>query len=44
MIKLALAIGFLAVFGFTGYAIVLLLTNFFKNKEKSTLKNKQDEN
>lgn len=33
MIRLALAVGFLAVFGIVGYAIVLLLTNHFsKNK------------
>lgn len=32
MIRLALAVGFLAVFGIVGYAIVLLLTNYFKNK------------
>jgi hypothetical protein len=34
MIRLALAIGFLAVFGLVGYALVLLLTNYFSNKEK----------
>jgi preprotein translocase subunit Sss1 len=32
MIRLALAVGFLAVFGIVGYAIVLLLTHHFKNK------------
>lgn len=32
MIRLAIAVGFLAVFGLVGYVIVLLLTNFFKNK------------
>lgn len=35
MIRLALAVGFLAVFGIVGYAIVLLLTNYFKNKDKN---------
>ena len=34
MIRLALAIGFLAVFGLVAYAIVLLLTNYFSNKDK----------
>jgi hypothetical protein len=32
MIRLALAVGFLAVFGLVGYALVLLLTNHFKDK------------
>ena len=31
MIRLAIAVGFLAVFGVVAYAIVLLLTNYFKN-------------
>jgi hypothetical protein len=35
MIRLALAVGFLAVFGIVAYAIVLLLTNYFSNKDKS---------
>ena len=35
MIKLALAVGFLAVFGIVAYAIVLLLTNYFSNKNNS---------
>lgn len=34
MIRLALAIGFLAVFGLVAYALVLLLTNYFSNKDK----------
>jgi hypothetical protein len=34
MIRLALAVGFLAVFGLAAYAIVLLLTNYFSKKEK----------
>jgi hypothetical protein len=41
MIRLALAVGFLAVFGLAAYAIVLLLTNYFSNKEKQ---NKQNPN
>jgi hypothetical protein len=38
MIRLALAIGFLSVFGLVAYVIVLLLTNHFsdKNKPKQT--------
>jgi phage shock protein PspC (stress-responsive transcriptional regulator) len=32
MIRLALAVGFLAVFGIASYIIVLLLTDFFSNK------------
>jgi hypothetical protein len=35
MIRLALAVGFLAVFGFVAYAVVLLLTNYFSNKNNS---------
>jgi hypothetical protein len=39
MIRLALAVGFLAVFGIVGYAIVLLLTHHFKTKTtKTTIK------
>ncbi len=41
MIRLALAVGFLAVFGIVAYATVLLLTNYFSNKNNST-KNKND--
>lgn len=33
MIRLALAVGFLAVFGLVAYAIVLLLTDYFSNKK-----------
>lgn len=40
MIRLALAIGFLAVFGLVGYAIIALLTNYFSKKNN----NKQNEN
>jgi hypothetical protein len=32
MIRLAMAIGFLSVFGLVGYAVVLLLTHYFSNK------------
>jgi|LNFM01.2.fsa_nt_gb phage shock protein PspC (stress-responsive transcriptional regulator) len=39
MIRLALAVGFLAVFGIVAYAIVLLLTKHFSNKEKSDNQN-----
>lgn len=35
MIRLALAVGFLAVFGIVAYVIVLLLTNYFSNKNNS---------
>jgi hypothetical protein len=34
MIRLALAVGFLAVFGFVAYVLVLLLTDYFSNKNK----------
>ncbi len=34
MIRLAFAIGFLAVFGIVGYAVVLLLTNYFSKQNK----------
>jgi hypothetical protein len=39
MIRLAFAIGFLSVFGVVAYAIVLLLTRYFADKEKQN-KNK----
>jgi phage shock protein PspC (stress-responsive transcriptional regulator) len=39
MIRLAIAVGFLAVFGFVAYAIVALLTNHFKNKNNSNNQN-----
>jgi hypothetical protein len=35
MIRLAFAIGFLSVFGIVAYAVVLLLTNYFSNKDKT---------
>jgi hypothetical protein len=38
MIRLALAVGFLAVFGVVAYAIVLLLTNYFSTKNNQTKK------
>lgn len=40
MIRLALAVGFLAVFGFVAYAVVLLLTNYFSNKNYTNNSNK----
>jgi phage shock protein PspC (stress-responsive transcriptional regulator) len=39
MIRLALAVGFMAVFGIVAYAIVLLLTHHFKNKENNNQNN-----
>ena len=49
MIKLALAVGFLAVFGFVAYAFVLLLTKNFnivdkkkKNKDSQLNENQND--
>jgi len=38
MIRLALAVGFLAVFGIVAYIIVLLMTDFFSNKKNSNKK------
>ncbi len=41
MLRLAFAIGFLAVFGLVGYAVIVLLTNHFLNKKdqiKTTIK------
>jgi hypothetical protein len=46
MIRLAIAVGFLAVFGLVAYSIVLLLTDFFKRKDKARKakeKNSEDE-
>ncbi len=34
MVRLALAVGFLAVFGIVGYAVILLLMNYFSTKNK----------
>jgi hypothetical protein len=34
MIRLALAVGFLAVFGIVAYVIVLLVTDYFSKKNK----------
>lgn len=34
MIRLALAVAFLAVFGLVAYAVILLLTDYFANKNK----------
>jgi len=33
MLKLAFAVAFLGVFGFVAYALVVLLTDYFKNKQ-----------
>lgn len=38
MIRLTIAVGFLAVFGFTTWVIVLLLKNYFQNKTKNQTK------
>jgi hypothetical protein len=38
MISLALEVGFLTVFGIVAYAVVLLLTDYFSNKNKPTNK------
>lgn len=38
MIKLALAVAFLAVFGLAGYAIVVLLTRNNNSKPKKNVK------
>jgi Cu/Ag efflux pump CusA len=38
MIRLALAVGFLAVFGIVAYVTVLLLTNYFSNKNNQNKK------
>jgi hypothetical protein len=40
MLRLAFAIGFLSVFGIVAYAVVLLLTNYFANKDKFNNQNK----
>jgi hypothetical protein len=39
MIRLALAIGFLSVFGIVAYAITLLLVNHFANKKNQNKPN-----
>lgn len=39
MIRLALAIGFLSVFGIVAYAVVLLLTNYFSDKKNQNKTN-----
>lgn len=35
MIRLAIAVGFLAVFGIIAYVVVLLLTDYFSNKKSN---------
>ena len=44
MIRLALAVGFLAVFGFVAYAIVLLLTNYFQKQNKNNTNDNNNNN
>jgi len=41
MIRLALAIGFLSVFGLVAYGIILLLTNHFSTINKPNNQNKK---
>ncbi len=36
MIRLAIAVGFLTVFGIVAYVIVLLLTDYFSKKKNNT--------
>ncbi len=35
MIRLAIAVGFLTVFGIVAYVVVLLLTDYFSNKKNN---------
>jgi phage shock protein PspC (stress-responsive transcriptional regulator) len=42
MIRLALAVGFLAVFGIVAYVITLLLTNYFKNNNSNNTNNQNN--
>ncbi|CAN5534264.1 hypothetical protein BH10BAC4_BH10BAC4_03230 [soil metagenome] len=44
MIRMALAVGFLAVFGIAAYAIVLLLTNYFQKQDKKNNENESNQN
>jgi phage shock protein PspC (stress-responsive transcriptional regulator) len=45
MIKLVIAVGFLAVFGIVAYAVVVLLVNLYKKPtEKDNKEDKQDLN
>jgi hypothetical protein len=39
MIRLALAIGFLSVFGIVAYAVILLLVNHFSDKKNQNKQN-----
>lgn len=39
MIRLAIAVGFLAVFGIVAYVIVLLLTDYFSKKTNNNNNN-----
>jgi phage shock protein PspC (stress-responsive transcriptional regulator) len=38
MIRLAIAVGFLTVFGIAAYVVVLLLTDYFSNKKNNNPK------
>jgi len=44
MIRLALAVGFLAVFGIVTFAVVVLLTHYFSNKSKQNQKEVEHDN
>jgi hypothetical protein len=44
MIRLTIAVGFLAVFGIVGYALVLLLTNYFEQNKPNNKKSNQTTN
>ncbi len=39
MIRLAIAVGFLTVFGIVAYVVVLLMTDYFSNKKKNNPNN-----
>jgi hypothetical protein len=48
MIRLAIAVGFLSVFGLVAYSTILLLKNYFRQKEekqnvKKTTKTKKND-
>ena len=44
MVKLIVAVGFLAVFGFVAYSLVLLLTRQFNKLEKGEKQNDESNN
>jgi hypothetical protein len=41
MIRLAIAVGFLAVFGFVAYAVILLMRDYFQSKQNNNNKTKE---